>query len=266
MTGTVSVDVIREAVGPAAITVGLIHGLGSSTSVWTRLAEALPSPVRVWAYRLPWDATDGSGWATERDSQVWLDRALRLAPQPDVYLAHSFGANVLLDRLVAAGTANCRGLVLMSPFYRPSPLAFDWATITHYLNDFDDLVRSGIRARRGGPPDELLEAMVAKVRERIGPYGWMRFFDLFTRTPFLDLRAVDVPCLVIGGGRDTASYPHDCESLATALPNARLEILPDCGHFTMIDETARVAELVVDFLHQLGCPAGRDPAAEGAAI
>ena len=112
--------------------------------------------------------------------------------EPDVFLAHSFAANVLLDLLVARGTAGCRGLVLLSPFYRPSPRAFDWATFSHYLNDFDDLIRAGILAQRGAAPDgALLDGMVDKVRSRIGPYGWLRFFELFTRTPFLDLSAVD---------------------------------------------------------------------------
>jgi pimeloyl-ACP methyl ester carboxylesterase len=267
VTAAVTAEVIREATGPPAATIAMIHGLGSSTAVWTRLAQSLPPAVRVRAYRLPWDTADGSGWATERDSRVWLDQALALAPRPDVYLAHSFGANVLLDRLVAAGTAGCRGLVLLSPFYRPAPQAFDWATISHYLNDFDDLVRAGITARRGEQPggDDLLEAMVEKVRERIGPYGWLRFFDLFTRTPFLDLRALGVPCLVVGGARDTAAYPRDLASLAAALPDARLEILPGCGHFTMIDETAQVAALVSDLLDRVGCLVG-SVAAKGAAI
>jgi pimeloyl-ACP methyl ester carboxylesterase len=143
--------------------------------------------------------------------------------------------------------------------------------------DFDDLIRAGIVARRAGPPPaaDLLEAMVAKVRDRIGPYGWLRFFDLFTETPFLDLSRVDVPCLVVGGGLDTASYPADSAGLAAALPDARLEILPGCGHFGLVDNPVPAAAMVLDFLDGLGLtavppikaavphddvrPGGRDP-------
>jgi len=246
-------------------TIGLLHGLGSSASVWDRLTGSLPE-TRVRAYRLPWDAAGGSRWAEERDSRVWLDLELPAGPgEPDVYLAHSFAANVLLDLLVTRGTAGCRGLILLSPFYRPSPQAFDWAALSHYLNDFDDLIRTGILAQREAPPDsDLLEAMVDKVRDRIGPYGWLRFFELYTRTPFLDLSKVDVPCLVIAGGRDTAAYPMDCASLAGALPDARLELLPDSGHFTMIDQPDRVGSLVADFLHGLPQPDERMVVAKGA--
>jgi pimeloyl-ACP methyl ester carboxylesterase len=263
MSGGVTMDVVREPVGEPVATIGLVHGLGSSATVWNPLVELLPETMRAQAYGLPWDASEGPAWALERDSRVWLDRALKLGTgEPDVYVAHSFGANVLLDRLVVHGTAGCRGLVLLSPFYRPAAEAFDWAAISHYLNDFDDLVRDGILARRGSPKprEDLLEPMVEKIMERIGPYGWMRFFDLFTRTPLLDVSTLDVPCLVIGGGRDTAAYPQDCASLAGALPDARLEILAGCGHFTMIDETVRVAALIGGFLRELGYPTARSMA------
>jgi pimeloyl-ACP methyl ester carboxylesterase len=193
----------------------------------------------------------------ERDSRVFLEQAWDVAPgRPDVVVAHSFGANVMLDWVAAQGAVGCRGLVLMSPFYRSDPGMFDWASIRHYVNDFEDLVRAGIVARLNGsrPAPDVLEAMVDKVRDRIGPYGWMRFFDHYTRTPLLDLSTVDVPCLVLGGGNDTAAYPHDVRSLAEALPDAKAHILPGSGHFSMIDNTARVGGLLREFLHRIGDP------------
>ncbi|HEX6074129.1 MAG TPA: alpha/beta hydrolase [Micromonosporaceae bacterium] len=265
MTGGVTVDV-RPAQDSPAIRMALLHGLGSSVTVWDPLRSALPSDVESWAFAFPWDSGQGPGWAMEPDTRVWLEHAWAAAPgRPDIVVAHSFGANVLLDWVSRQGTAGCRGVVLMSPFYRPDPDMFDWAAIKHYLNDFEDLVRAGILARLNGsrPATDVLEAMVSKVRDRIGPYGWMRFFDLYTRTPLLDLSAVDVPCLVLGGGHDTAAYPHDVRGLADALPDAVAHILPDSGHFSMIDNTARVADLLRGFLHRLGDPTA---AAKGAVI
>ncbi|MEU8181959.1 alpha/beta hydrolase [Micromonospora sp. NPDC049044] len=254
----VSARLVRPATSTPSTITGLLHGLGSGTSVWEGLLPLLPPQLEVWAYQLPWDTAGGSGWAEHRDSRVWLERAFDSAPvRPELVVAHSFGANVLLDAICAGAARLGRGLVLISPFYRPAPRAFDWAAMSHYMNDFDELIRSGIKARRGprlgtaftsAGEDDLLEAMVAKVRERIGPYGWLRFFDLFTQTPFLDLSAVDVPCLVLGGGRDTAAYPADVRSLGGALPDAQTHILPDSGHFSMIDDTAGVAALAGPFL------------------
>lgn len=235
------------AVGPIA-TVGFVHGLGGGHAIWAQLVEALPDDVAIWAFGLPWDAGQGYGWAVGSEPRVWLRRALELMPvQPDVLVAHSFGANVLLDHVATHGTGALTGLVLLSPFYRPSPDAFTWPVISHYLNDFTDLLAAGISAR-GAPPADLLAAMAEKVRDRISPYGWMRFFELFTATPMLDLAAITVPCLVVGGGRDTASYPDDNRSLARRLTRGTVEILAQSGHFAMIDDPRRVAALVDEFL------------------
>jgi pimeloyl-ACP methyl ester carboxylesterase len=240
---------VDAAVRPVA-TVGFLHGLGASHPVWDRLVAGLPEDVEAWTFGLPWDATQGYAWALAPEPRVWLERAVGLLPTPpDVLVAHSFGANVLLDHVVAHGATGLDGLVLLSPFYRPSPDAFSWAVISHYLNDFTDLLAAGIAARSGAAPSpDVLAAMAEKVRDRISPYGWMRFFELFTATPTLDLAAVTVPCLILGGDRDTASYPEDNRNLARRLRRGSVEILAHTGHFAMVDDPARVGALVGDFL------------------
>jgi pimeloyl-ACP methyl ester carboxylesterase len=251
--GAVTVTVHRPAAGDRDPTVGFVHGLGATAMVWQGLLDALPPGAGATVYGMPWDAANGSAWARSPEPRVWLARALRLTDRPpDVLVAHSFGANVVLDQLCAEGSDGYRGVVLVCPFYRSSPDGFDWTVISHYLNGFPDLLRAGILARPGGSPDpELVDAMAERVRDRIGPYGWLRFFGLFSGTPMLDLRGVDLPCLVVGGARDTASYPADCRALAQDLPRARAEILPGCGHFPMIDDPARTAGLLAGFLSDL---------------
>jgi alpha-beta hydrolase superfamily lysophospholipase len=142
------------------LTIGLVHGLGENAAIWNRLVEGLPDDIAVWSFGLPWDAAQGTGWALEREPRIWLERALALAPvAPDVFVAHSFGANVLMDHLCRGGAVSSRGagpqaLVLVSPFYRPTSRALDWGDLTHYLNDFDDLLLHGLEAMRGNlaPP------------------------------------------------------------------------------------------------------------------
>jgi pimeloyl-ACP methyl ester carboxylesterase len=248
---TVTACPVREPSGGETMSVGFVHGLGATEAIWNPLIELLPAQVGVCRFGLPWDSAQGYRWALESHSRTWLERAFSLIPEPpDILVAHSFGANVLLDYLCAGGSAGGRGLVLMSPFYRPAPDAFDWAVLSHYVNDFAELLADGIAAQRtGAPAAERVTAMAEKIRDRIGPYGWLRFFELFSGTPMLNLAAVTAPCLVIGGTDDTASYPDDCQNLACALPDAAVRILPRCGHFTMIEEPRAVATLVVGFLH-----------------
>jgi pimeloyl-ACP methyl ester carboxylesterase len=235
--------------------IGLVHGLGTGPAVWDRLLGLLPPTVNAWVFSLPWDAADGYGWALDGEPRRWLAEALRLVPEPpEVIVAHSFGANVVLDYLCAGGDATgLAGLVLVSPFYRATPEGLDWAALTHYVNDFPEVLKAGILARQSTPaPPDLVRAMAEKVRDRIGAYGWLSFFRLFSATPALGLGAVQVPCLVVGGGTDTASYPEDCTRLAAGLPRGSAVILQRCGHFTMLDDPPAVAELLVKFLHDIG--------------
>jgi proline iminopeptidase len=61
------------------------------------------------------------------------------------------------------------------------------------------------------------------------------------------LRTLKVPTLVVLGDRDLVSV-QSAEKLAAVLPNAKLVVIPDCGHMMYIDQTQRFNELVSEFL------------------
>lgn len=240
----------RPARREPATRMAFFHGLTENAACWDRVLPLLPDDVDAWVFGLPWDGAHGHEWALERDAAVWIERALAMLPDrpagPTVLVAHSFAANVLLDHLDRHPLPDRTRLVLLAPFFRPGCRDFDWPLISYYLNDFHLFLAGGIAARRQSrPPDpELLTGMSEKVRDRIGAYGWLRFFELFSRTPLLDLDAVRVPVLVAGGEHDNASFPADCRALAAALPDARVEILAGCGHHLMLEAPERVAELI----------------------
>jgi pimeloyl-ACP methyl ester carboxylesterase len=61
------------------------------------------------------------------------------------------------------------------------------------------------------------------------------------------LPRIGVPTLVIHG-RDDRIVPLECASLYTqAIPNAKLHVLDNCGHFAHLDRPAEVAQLVSEF-------------------
>lgn len=252
----VSAQQVRRAAGEPAMRIGFLHGLRENVRCWDRVVPLLPDDADAWAFGLPWDGAHGDEWALEREPGLWIERALALVPDRlTILVAHSFGANVLLDHLDAVGVPDGVRLVLLAPFYRATRAAFDWRLIGYYLNDFNQFLASGITARRTRPLDpDVLQGMSEKVRDRIGVYGWLRFFELFSRTPTLDLGAIGVPCAVAGGELDIASYPADCRAIAAALPQATVEIRPGCGHHLMVEDPAGVAALIQDL-------ARRQPAA-----
>jgi pimeloyl-ACP methyl ester carboxylesterase len=71
----------------------------------------------------------------------------------------------------------------------------------------------------------------------------------------LDLRPVlpriEAPALVVGAGEDRIFPPEHSWALGKAIPGAKLVMLPGAAHGVVVEEAARVAEVLRDFLDPL---------------
>jgi pimeloyl-ACP methyl ester carboxylesterase len=258
----VLVRLVRPATGPRPLRVMLVHGLCSSSAVWDAYVALAEPRCEIWAAELPWRGTGLPGW-TERSVEDWMDDAVAGVPGGvDVLVAHSFGTNAVLtwldrhstalgDAIVAGGRA-LRGVVLVSPLYRAESHDFDWDAIAYYLNNFDRILADGMRARRGNRiVDDRQLAIALKVRDFIGPYGWIRFFDTYLRMPQVRTERLPMPFLVVGGDSDFVAFPSDAEALGKALPDVAVHILPDSEHFPMMSSAQSFADLTNVFLRSL---------------
>jgi proline iminopeptidase len=72
--------------------------------------------------------------------------------------------------------------------------------------------------------------------------GNLKGFDFTSK-----LKTLTVPTLVVLGDQDIVSVAS-AEALATALPNAKLTVLSNCGHMMYVDQTRRFNDLVSEFL------------------
>jgi pimeloyl-ACP methyl ester carboxylesterase len=232
----------------------LLHGLGSSREVWQRFIAQAPPALELWVADLPWASASDHRWSHgDSDATGWVASALHAVEGGvDLVVAHSFAANLVLELLCRRGTPTPRAAVLISPFYRPSAGDFDWAAIAHYLNDFHGILEEGLQVSSGDRLDADSRAAIARrIRERIGPYGWSRFFGAYLRTPFLPVGELAVPLLVVSGDSDGAAAPSDGRALADAAPAGRYALLPDCGHFAMAEHPELFAAQVAQFLDTL---------------
>ncbi|MFF7992053.1 alpha/beta fold hydrolase [Kitasatospora xanthocidica] len=235
--------------GPARVL--LLHGLGGRPSVWDRFAgpltEAAAGRLELWDVELPWLAMADAGWSHRADPVDLLAEAVD--ERFDVLVAHSFSACLLVEAF-ARGRIRPRPTVLMNPFHRPDPDDFDWRTISYCLNEFH---RTFAEALEVGDTGRFSRAhrdwLAAKLRDQVGPYGWMRFFETYLRSPFLDLDAVRAPVLVVSGERDIAAPAEDGRLLADRLPDGRYHLVEGGRHFPMVEQPDRIARSVADFLH-----------------
>ncbi len=70
------------------------------------------------------------------------------------------------------------------------------------------------------------------------------------------LPEIDVPSLVLAGGKDVMTPPNLAREMAAAIPDARLEILPDGSHTLPIDDPDRINHLVDEFVSDVERGAG----------
>ncbi|WP_251070428.1 alpha/beta fold hydrolase [Streptomyces sp. ISL-96] len=231
----------------------MLHGLAGSTAVWRRFTELAADELELWEAALPWAADGDTRWSHDPDPVALVAQALAGVPDGvDLLIAHSFAANAALELLAGRPAPRPGAAVLVSPFHRRSPEDFDWDTATYYLGGFQRIVDEGLRVGSDGRlPTELRAAMALRVRDRIGPYGWMRFFDAYLRSPFLDTAAIGLPALVLTGEHDFAAPPDDARALAGALPDAQLRVFEESGHFPMAEQPELFAESVRSFLPAL---------------
>ncbi len=234
-----------------AVAVAFINGMEERWNFCDPLRRELTPQYRAFSLELPWSGTQGNRWGRRVDGAEWVRAGLDLlALDRPVLVAHSFGANALLSFLDRYGTERVRAAVFVSPFYKPRQEDFDWAVLRYYLDEFPRLLECGLEARSGAArlSPEWTSAMAERVRDRIGPYGWLQFFDSYSRTPDLALDRVTIPCLVLGGETDFASTPEDCRQLAAGLPMGEAHILPGCGHFCITQQPQAVALAINAFL------------------
>ena len=74
-------------------------------------------------------------------------------------------------------------------------------------------------------------------------------YDLLTR-----LQRVRVPTLIIHGDADLIPV-EVARHIAEAIPDTRLEVLDDCGHFAYLDQPERTEDAITGFLTTATTPA-----------
>jgi poly(3-hydroxyoctanoate) depolymerase len=240
----------------------LIMGLGGNIEMWAPLERALNARgVQTIAY----DAS-GTGGSPPRWRPLRLPGLARQVarlldrlghPQVDV-LGVSFGGAVAQEfaltyrhrvrRLVLASTTCGLGGVPGNPL----ALALLATPMRYYSPAFLRLTANFLYGPTADGQSHLLRQQLAARRARpptlCGYFGQLAAGAGWTSLPRLHrLRA---PTLVLSGGADRIVPPVNARILASRIPGARLEIVPDAGHLLLLDQADRCAAGIVEFLDE----------------
>lgn len=265
---TVSSPALHYTVRPARLgqgkaprhTVVLSHALGCDLSMWDELANELAADCRVICYdhrgHGASDAPPGPYSMTElADDAARLLRELDSGPV--VWIGLSMGG-MIGQELALRHPALVAALVIANSTsaYPPDAQAM-WRqridTVTaHGVEAIADAVmgRYFSEAFRAAKP-----AVVASFRRRVAATRAPGYAACCAAVAGVDttgrLAQVAVPALIIAGELDAGTPPAMSELMASRLPHARLELIPDASHLSAIEQPQRFAALVQDFLRSL---------------
>ncbi|MEU3455507.1 alpha/beta hydrolase [Micromonospora sp. NPDC006766] len=244
--------------GPALV---LAHGLEDTWRTWQPFVDALHGdlPFTPYALDLPWRAGAQYAWVHRTGPADLLRHALALLPEPPALLVgHSFGANAVLEILAEADRPRLDAAVLLAPYFRPPDDPIDWRLFDRELARFRAVIGEGVRLKLGDRrhtlDEDLVDSMVAKTLDRVGPLGFVALLRQFITTTDLDLDTVTVPTLVVSGATDAALAGPRTDAFRRAMPAATVHTRADGGHFCHLEQAAAVTTEIRQFLAALPAP------------
>jgi 3-oxoadipate enol-lactonase len=232
----------------------LIHGLGGTTNVWGAQLPALAQKFRVIRYDL-----EGSG----RSPAV---SALSLAGWVDDLDALMTAEGVAKARIVG----HSLGTLIAQHFAAGHPERVDRLALLGVNRAPSDDRRRALRDRaqkvRAGGPEAIVDSVIAAglsptarnnplieafARELIlrqPAEGYARSCEAVAAAQPADLKRIACPALLLAGEHDSVNPPQISHALAQALPQARVAVLAECGHWLPIERPGEVVRELLAFL------------------
>lgn len=242
----------------------LLHGFPFSAEMWRPQMDALAGPRRLVAPDLfgfgrsdvPADETDGDGWSITAYADQVAGVAEALGLGPVVLAGLSMGGYIALD-LVRRRPEMIAALVLAdtrseSDTQEVRQRRADQQVFLRARGDVASLA-DGLADAVVGKATADREALLERVKAMMtanAAEGWIAALEAMrTRADATGvLSSIAVPVLVVVGEDDPLTPPSAAESMAEAIPGARLEVVPAAGHLSNLENPDAFNRVLEEFL------------------
>lgn len=248
------VAVEDEGEGDAVV---CVHGLGGTSNTWTPLMPAL-ARHRVVRLDLP-----GSGRSHRVDGPLSIARFVecalavcaRLGIERAHWLGHSMGT-IVCQHLAVAEPRLVRSLALFGALPAPADGARAGLRARAETARRDGvaglqaIAEAIVQAATSADTRERLPVAVAAVREslmRQDPDGYARSTEALAAAEPAEIARIEAPVLIVTGDADPIGPPQVARAMAERMPNARVQVLPRCGHWTPFERPQECAAALREF-------------------
>lgn len=259
MVGGTRVHFTDEGEGPPVV---LIHGFASSMGAWADLKKTLAPKHRVIALDLKgfgWtDRPEGDYSPKAQAALVWGLLGKRGVKEPVMVVAHSWGSSVALE-MALAKPERVKKLALYDAWIYEEQLPS-----TFYFARADGMGEAIIGAFYDERPDDKIaiafydkrfvtEELIETVEDQLSRPGTKAAALAAIRGQrYADRQAlykkIQAPTLLLWGREDRVTLLEYGERLSKDLPNAKLVVYPQCGHFPMIEARTASSRDLAQFL------------------
>ena len=243
-----------------------MHGSPDNSRDWDDLVAASGRFSRAIAFDVPGYGKSDKVTPPEVQTMGGAVRYLQgvldqLGVKRAVLVGHDFGGIWGME-WAASHTGSLRGAVLIDGGvlidYVPHPDAVAFATPGVGEQEMAATTRQNFvgRIKQANPrlPDEFLHRLYDDY-DRATRCGILRYyrsssenFQTRGRDQAAALRPLDLPALVLWGGKDPYVPPEQAQKQKEAFPSARVVTFPEAGHWPHIEERDRTRSEVVSFL------------------
>ncbi len=245
----------HRTVGHGPTTVFLLHGWFGSADGWGSFPDYLDPEAATWVF------TDNRGYGArmaesgdytlDEVAQDVLALADELGAQTFSLVGHSMGGAEVL-RVLALAPERVERLVAITPVgASPTPLDEAGKDLFFGAPD-DDGKRFGIIDFTTGSrlTPQFVQSIVQWSRDHSSVEGFRGAVEAWANADFLDeVTGNEVPMLVIPGEHDPALGEETVkQTFAPHFPQARIEVMPNAGHYPMFETPVALATAVNRFI------------------
>ncbi len=234
-----------------------VHGFTTTAEFWREQVEAFSSRYRVIRINLP-----GHGGSPRPDGRSYTIAAFandilavyRTLKIDDAILVGLSMGGTVAQSFTLSHPECVRALVLVGA--TPHGLGED-VNVDNVLRAIDDLgvVRASQnvieRSFGGSASRELIEFAKQEVTQTPDFVAREAIVSLNASDSRTRLHDINVPTLVVVGKEDIITPPGESVVLSKGIPESHLEIIPDAGHFPMLEQPQMFNRILKDFLD--GC-------------
>jgi pimeloyl-ACP methyl ester carboxylesterase len=246
--------------GPPVV---LVHGTPSRSFLWRDVAGRLAGRNAVYAYDLPGfgesERYEGQDVSIAAQGRVLAELVEAWGLERPAVAGHDIGGGVVLRAHLLEGVSfrkmSLLDAVVLTPWGTPALRHVKehlGAYRTMPASVFEAYVAARLKEATNRPMDaEALEVYLSQWRGPEGRAAYLRKDAALVGRDTAEvermLEAVRVPVEVVWGGEDAWLDPSQAETLVRKIPDSRLRLVPDAGHFVMEDAPEMVAAILAEF-------------------